>query len=334
MKAYLPKFNEQYKGKQSIEIELFNEEPLTTKYARYNQSGEVCYCMADSTQANQKTKNGWQKVNCDTFKCQYRQRNEQGKCACNRIGWLKFIIPSVCKDRIFLMRITGQTSINRLDDYFNLQRAQGNSLKGRYTLFLKQEEQSNSLGKTFNNYVLDILKQEDFIFQNTIPENTEKPKELSTKNDQNVNNEVVNSNTTTSKVENIAEFKELPKEEITTKSKKATAKTTKSKAKKVEDIKKETEKQESKDNTENPYKDCYQLFETYNKEIAGRTYLIAKFVDMKDKIYDVAIRPDDALELEQCELGTAVRLKLQDIKGQLFAIKLEFVEKMLKKVAA
>ena len=85
MQQYLQKFNELHKGKQSIEIELFNDEPLTTKYARYNQSGEVCYCMADSTQANQKTKNGWQKINCDTFNCQYRQKNEQGKCACNRI---------------------------------------------------------------------------------------------------------------------------------------------------------------------------------------------------------------------------------------------------------
>ena len=343
MQAYLQKFNEQYKGKQSIEIELFNEEPLTTKYARYNQSGEVCYCMSDSTEANQKTKNGWQKVNCDTFKCQYRQRNEQGKCACNRRGWLKFIIPSICKDRIFLMRITGQTSINRLDDYFNLQRAQGNSLKGRYTLFLKQEEQSNSLGKTFNNYVLDILKKEDFISQNTIPENTEKPKELSTKNDQNVNNAVENSNVIPLNVETSKEIVkptekiETPKEETTTKAtKKTTTKTTKSKAKKTDDSKKSTEKQENAEdkNTESPYADCYQLLETYNKEIACKNYLIAKFVDMKDKIYDVAVRPDDAIELEQCELGTAVRLKLQEIKGQLFAIQLEFVEKLLKKVAA
>lgn len=38
------------------------------------------------------------------------------------------------------MRITGQTSIYRLDDYFNLQKAQANSIKGRYTLFLKQEK--------------------------------------------------------------------------------------------------------------------------------------------------------------------------------------------------
>ena len=339
MQAYLKKFNEQYKGKQSIEIQLFSEDPLTTKYARYNQSGEVCYCMSDSTEANQKTKNGWQKINCDTYNCQYRQKNEQGKCACNRIGWLKFIIPSICKDRIFLMRITGQTSINRLNDYFNLQRAQGNSLKGHYTLFLKQEEQSNSLGKTFNNYVLDILKKEDFISLNTIPENTENPKGLSTKNDQNVNNTVENSNVIPLNVETLKEDVkptekiEIPKEETTTK---ATKKTTKLRTKKTDESKKDTEKQENAEDktTESPYADCYQLLETYNKEIASKNYLIAKFVDMKDKIYDVAVRPDDAIELEQCELGTAVRLKLQEIKGQLFAIQLEFVEKLLKKVAA
>lgn len=258
-------------------------------------------------------------------------------------GWLKFLIPSVCRDRIFLMRITGQTSINRLDDYFNLQRAQGNTIKGHYTLFLKQEEQSNSLGKTFNNYVLDILKKEDFISQNTIPKNIEKPKELSTDNDQNVNNEAVKPSTTESKIEKTQEVVtpsktiETPKEKATAKAtKKATTKTTKAKTKKDENIKIEPKEQEQKEDTkqDNPFKDCYQLLETYNKIIAGRDYLIAKFVDMKDKIYDVAIRPDDAIELEQCELGTAVRLNMQDIKGQLFALKLEFVEKLLKKVAA
>lgn len=262
-------------------------------------------------------------------------------------GWLKFLIPSVCTDRIFLMRITGQTSINRLDDYFNLQRAQGNLIKGRYTLFLKQEEQSNSLGKTFNNYVLDILKKEDFISQNINSKIQEKSNELSTENGQNVNNTVEKSNTPPVKKETIkedsklvenTEIVETPKEGKTTKAtKKGNTKTTKSKAKKQDDSKKDTEKQDTEEQnktTDNPYADCYQLLETYNKLIAGRNYLIAKFVDMKDKIYDVAIRPDDALELTECELGTAVRLDIQDIKGQLFALKLEFVEKLLKKVAA
>lgn len=37
MQEYLEKFNKQYKGKKSIDIQIFNEEPLTIKYARFNQ---------------------------------------------------------------------------------------------------------------------------------------------------------------------------------------------------------------------------------------------------------------------------------------------------------
>lgn len=162
MQKFLEKFNEQYKGKQYIEIEFCNDEPLTKKYVRYNQSGEVCSCLEGNNTANQKTKNGWQPVECNS-QCQYRQKNEQGKSACNRIAWLKFFIPSICKDRIWLMRITGQTSINRLDAYINLQKAQGNSLKGRYILFLKQEEQTSQFTcQNFNNYILDIIKKEAY----------------------------------------------------------------------------------------------------------------------------------------------------------------------------
>lgn len=348
MQTYLQKFNKLYKGKQSVDIEFFNEDPLTMKYARYNQSGEVCYCMTNSNQANQKTKNGWQPVQCNS-NCQYRQKNEKGKSACNRIGWLKFLIPSVCKDRIFLMRITGQTSLNRLDDYFNLQRAQGNSIKGNYTLFLKQEEQSNSLGKTFNNYVLDILKKEDFNSTKSIPEKTEKPMELSTVNDQNVNNKVVNSNTTHPKVETTQdvviaqETIETQKEETTTKTtkktttKEATKKETKSKSKKAEDKPKDTKVQEKTEDTsaeDDNLKNCYALLNTFNEKIADRNYLIGEFADMKDQISNIVIRPEDATELAKCDLGTFVRLDVSEIKGRKFAVKLEFIEKTLKKVAA
>lgn len=100
MQPYLEKFNKLYKGNKSIDIELFTEDPLSIKYARYNQSGEVCYCMEDSDMANQKTKNGWKQIQC-TEACQYRQKNEAGKCACNRIAWFKFFIPSISKDQIY-----------------------------------------------------------------------------------------------------------------------------------------------------------------------------------------------------------------------------------------
>lgn len=55
MKIYLDKFDKLVKGKQSIEIEFFNEEPLTKKYVRYNQSGAICHSLDGSNQATMKT---------------------------------------------------------------------------------------------------------------------------------------------------------------------------------------------------------------------------------------------------------------------------------------
>ena len=57
-------------------------------------------------------------------------------------------MPKICTDRIWLMKITGQTSISRLQDYFKLQQVRGESLKGHYTLFLKQEEVNDYTGKS------------------------------------------------------------------------------------------------------------------------------------------------------------------------------------------
>jgi hypothetical protein len=338
MQAYLNKFDELYKGKQSIDIAFFNEQPLTMKYARYNQSGEVCYCMTNSNTANQKTKNGWQAIQCNSD-CQYRQKNEYGKAACNRIGWLKFLIPSVCKDRIFLMRITGQTSLNRLDDYFNLQKAQGNSIKGNYTIFLKQEEQSNSLGKTFNNYVLDILKKEDFISTKQIPKTNEKPKELSTKNDQSVNNNVIKEEKNPSAINTIVTNKENEVKALkekttkkTTATKETTKQETKSKAKKSEVT--EAKEKTTAENNEVNLDNCYALLRTFTETLANKEYLIGEFADMKDQISNIVIRPEDATELAECDLGTFVKLDVAEIKGRKFAMKLEFIEKTLKKVAA
>ncbi len=61
---------------------------------------------------------------------------------------------------------------------------------------------------------------------------------------------------------------------------------------------------------------------------------MGQFTDMKDNVSDIAIRPEDAEELEKCDLGTFVRLKVSEIKGIKFAIKLEYIDQRLKKVAA
>lgn len=316
MKRYLEEFDKQYKGKKYIEIEFCNDEPLTKKYVRYNQSGEVCSCFEGNTTANQKTKNGVQQVECGP-ECQYRQKNEQGKTACNRIGWLKFFIPSICNDRIWLMRITGQTSINRLDSYINLQKAQGNSLKGRYILFLKQEEQTSQItGQSFNNYILDILKKEDFESSKKISQTQKNSNELSTTNTQNVNNKV-------EKQEN----------------KTTTKKTTKSKTKKSEE-KQETQPQETQiKNTNDDLNNCYALLRTFNDTLTSKNgekkqYLIAEVADMDDKVSNIVIRPEYANELLECDLGTAIKLDIKEIADRKFAMKLEFIEKRLKNIAA
>lgn len=376
MEKYLQKFNELYKGKQSIDIEIFDKEPLSIKYARYNQSGEVCSCMENSEDAKLKVKNGWQNIKC-TENCQYRQRNEQGKAQCNRIAWLKFLIPSISKDRIFLMRITGQRAINRLKEYFNFQKEQQDSVKGQYTLFLRKEEQRNILGQTFNNYILDIMKK-DFNQVEKIPDNQENKQNVSTINTQNVNNTtaktqkvlpntVTETNTNNNSKEIITEKSNVAKtekeQEKNTESKKgkATAKK-KSKSKKsvenqeeiITENKEETTdkspQQTSNDNTQNSkntentediddVNKYFVLESTYTEMIADKQglekpYLIGKFHDYNENIIDIAIKPEDSEELQKCDIGTLVKIDIHEALNKKFAIKLEYVNKRLKKVAA
>ena len=345
MQPYIEKFNTLFKGKQSIDIEFFLEDPLTIKYVRYNQSGEVCRCPEGSNQATQKVKNGWQQIECSP-QCKYRQKNEDGKCACNRTGWLKFMIPSVCKDRIFLMKITSQTSINQLDDYITLQKLQGNSIKGIYTIFLYQKEQHNHLGQTFNNYLLDILKKEDFISNKPIPQVTQNQKELSTENTPNVNKNVQPQDSNSTTVTNTNQEKENNTTSTEKQEKKATSsnetkstttkKSTKSKTKKTDE--KQTKILEQTD-TE-PIKKCFSLLNSFYKTIKDKDgkekeYLVGEFVDIDDKIIHIFINPIYANELLECDLGTLVKLEdIREVGGKKFVMKLEFLDKMQKSKVA
>ena len=351
MQSYIEKFDKLFKGKQSIEIEFFCEEPLTKKYVRYNQSGEVCRCPENSNQATQKVKNGWQQIECKGPECQYRQKNEAGKCACNRIGWLKFLIPSISTDRIFLMKITGQTSINQLDNYIKLQKIQGKSIKGLYTLFLYQKEQTNSLCETHKNYLVDIVKKDEFDSNKPIPQNTQNEKELSTINTQNVNNkaekqkitQIAANKSTTSTIQKQTQNVETEKTadtKTTTKSETKTSakKETKSKSKK-DNAKSQDKVTETSEKTEKVDLDnCYALLRTFTKKIVyngqPKEYTMGEFADMNDKISEIAVKPEDANELLECDLGTFVRLEIKDVGNIKFAVNLEFIEKATKKIAA
>lgn len=346
MKSHLDKFNELYKGKQSIDILVFNEEPFTVKYSRYNKMGEACSCNIDSNTATEKTKNGWQKIECNS-NCPYRQKNESGKSACNKVGWFKFLVPSVCKDRIFLMKVTGQTSINTLQTYFDFIKLQGISAKGYYTLCLKQKTQTNSLGNTFNNYVLDILKKEDFIQTNQIPQTTE-------------NNEILSTGTTET-VDSVPTKQAENKEKTVvtqvdnhagTERKKATGKTkvlkdtTKKETSLVpEDTKVETKNEkgnsaeQTKETPKESFENVYGLIKTFYKKVKikdgdEKEYLVGEFADINDQMCQICIRPEDSEELANCELGTLVKMNIKQLGNVKFAIKLEYVQKLVKKNVA
>lgn len=326
MQKFLEKFDEQFKGKKYIEIEFYDDNPLSKKYVRFNQSGEVCKCFEGTTKGQQKVKNVWQSIECNE-QCQYRQKNDYGKSACNRIGWLKFFIPSICQDRIWLMKITGQTSINRIDGYINLQKAQGNSLNGRYILFLKQEQQTSKFtGQNYNNYVLDIVKKEDFIFSDQIPETTENQKILSTKSDENVNNNVEKEQAITQKATVTQNTEDAKSQE--SKSKKKSTSSAKSKNSKKSE-KKPTEK-DTNVQSQNDDDKTYVLLRTFNETIENKgqskEYLMGEFCNMEDKIFNIAIKPDFADELSKCELGTPVKLDVTEVNNMLFALNLQYIK--------
>jgi len=170
---------------------------------------------------------------------------------CNLEGTLKFLLPGISDDRIWLMKITGYKSIQRIQAYIQFQKELGNSLIGDYELFLNKETQVNKLGKVFNNYILDIMKSQQIISKKSIQSTQNISKELnqtnitnqnqlSTKNLQNVENKIQNSNIT----ENISDTKN--KSNITDveedKGTKTPKKTTRKKKEKVE-----TEQQEMKE---------------------------------------------------------------------------------------
>lgn len=162
MNFLLNRFDEKYPKQTFLNVTFFNEDPLTIRRIRYNQGGAVCYCMSGTTKGKQKVSNKWQDIECSS-NCKYCIKQEgASKPACNYEGTLKFMLPEISQDRIWIMKITGQQSISNLEEYIEFQKYLGNSLKGTYTIFLNQIEQTNFEGKKFNNFVIDIVKAEDF----------------------------------------------------------------------------------------------------------------------------------------------------------------------------
>lgn len=251
-----------------------------------------------------KRKNGWKRVKCLGSKCQYRQKKEVGPPDCRKVGWLKFLLPKIATDRIWLMKITSQQAIDALDDYFKLQREQENQIKGKYILFLKQVENSKD-GKTFNNYIVDILKKEDFISITNSPQKEENSQEKSTANEQIVNNDVENITQKTNETS-----KEEPKKKSTRKN-----------AKKVTKI----------EVSENPNIDkCYYFTnhhtEKFKKDGKLKEYFIGEFYDMTDKPVNFIVKPELIDEILECGIGSVFETEIQEFNNKKILTSFKFVQ--------
>ena len=327
MQFLLNKFNEKYPQQKKINIRFFDENPFSIRFARYNQGGNVCYCLEESIQAKEKTKNGWKSIECKED-CQYRAFNGTSRPACNREGTLKFLIPGVSTDRIFIMKITGQTSIDRISDYITLQKIQGKSIIGDYVLTLNQEEQLNRDGKIFNNYVLDIYKNEEIISQE-IPQTNQ------------ITVPTENKEKVVKPKEEIKVIKEDNKKQSTdtTKGKKETKVNTKISNESSKDNKENTNKIEEKSASKmDEFENYYVLIGTSKTNILkdGKPaeYTVGNFVNNNDELVDVIVPPGFKKELEECELGTVVELNLSKAGDKTFTTDIKFIQKQKKNVAA
>ena len=349
MQYILNRFDEKFRGMDSIPIRFFDEDPLSVKRVRYNTGGAVCYCLENQVYGKQKISKVWQQIECKED-CQYRISDNGFKPLCNCEGTLRFLIPEISTDRVWIMKITGQTSIKRLKEYINLQKQLGNSLIGDYTLFLREESQTNQQGKTFNNYILDIIKKEDFSSYNQIPNNQNnqvnqaKPVSQPVQKQEDVIKEVPKNNTIQKPVEQ-KQVTNVTKSVATnatkvTENKTVTNKTTKSKKK--EDVKKDEPKviEQPKDvaKTENKYENHYLLVDTsttiLNKAGKATEYLVGNFVNESDEITAVLIPPQFKDELLTCDTGTEVILDLVKAGDKTFTNSITYVQKCIKKSVA
>ena len=314
MNFLLNRFDEKYPKQTFLNVQFFDEDPLSIRKIRYNQGGAVCYCMAGTSKGKQKG---------------------ASKPACNYEGTLKFLLPEISQDRIWIMKITGQQSISNLEEYINFQRYLGNSLKGTYTIFLNQIEQTNSEGKKFNNFVIDIVKAEDF----------------NSNYQKNTNNSIVSTEsqkTVDNPIQNQAEIVKTTKKETNSQTKNTTKKSTKVNTDNVVPITEnekvdsqveqlQTTNEQNKQETETYKEHCFLYdteYKTFKKAGKDTEYLIAKVTDINDKTTDVIVKTEFRAEMEKCDIGTELIIELEKFKDNIISKHIEFVNIMPKKVAA
>lgn len=336
------RFNEKYPQKQLIHIRFFDENPYTVRRIRYNQSGAVCYCPYEESQGKQKVSGVWKPVECNE-ECKYRIVEEgKNKPACLFEGNLRFLLPEISQDRIWRMQIKGYQSIFAILEYLDFQRYLGKSLIGDYYLFLKKKKQTSKDGKSYENYILDIIRKEDFISTNDSLNNTQQ----STIQVQNVDNSieippVIENKNDSNNKETITETKNKEQTKAkTTKTKKTENKITSKKEDKTTVVENNVTNLENTENSnpDDKFKNYYLLLDKGYKTLinSGKPteYLVANFVDQYDNVKEVIIAPQFIDEISECDTGTNVILDLAVAGEKTFTKDIKFVKKIKNDVAA
>lgn len=316
------KFNKVFGEKPTkIKIRFFSENPFTIKNARYNQGGVACYCLLGEKNGKQKVKNKWEDKECLPT-CEHAISKNGQKPACVEEGVLKFLIPDISLDRVWILRIRGITVINKINNYIEYQRLIGNSIKGDFYLYLTKEKQTRAKdGYSFNNFVVKLLKEgEDEANSDVQTEDLiEKLEEKSTIVEQKVdkvfakNDSKQNKNSKTKK-ENKKEESKVEEQKIVSIAPIETAK-----------------------DGEYEMEDCY-CFLGYepiviNKNGQKLNYIQGNFMDMKDNPVSAIMNENLTNELKECDIGTVLELKFLEKLDKKWIVNCKFIQKCIKKVA-
>lgn len=311
MEHLAEKFNNLYKESKELNIYFQDENPYLEKRVRSNQGGTVCYCLLDQAKCKEKIGKQWFEKNCSEG-CEHRTASKGKKPACLIEGTLKFMIPEISSDRIWCLKTKSYYSRQNIKNYINFQKHLNNSLIGNYKLFLRPKEDTID-GKTFNNFVLDIVKIEDFISNSisnqeitnaTTPNNTQVAKtQLKEKKPKTTNKTTISTKLITSKEEPDVISIEIPKSE-------------KNKP------------------TEDDLKRYYVLIGTknvtLNKKGKPTKYLEAKLCDKDSKEISVIIHPKYAKDMALCELGSQFLMDIEKFGQRLIVNNCEYIIKQLK----
>lgn len=316
MNSLVEKFNQIYNNKPTkLKVKFFEDEPFTVRNARYNQGGIVCYCMQGQTKGKQKLKNVWQEKEC-LETCEYAISKNNQKPACSEEGTLKFLLPEISNDRVWLMKIRGITVIDKISNYISSQKLLGNSMVGEFYLYLKQEEHiRQSDGQKFTNYTIDILKTEN------LNESTQAQVE-------NIPEETVTQEKTNN---TLSDTKKEPKTKK--KSKKETPTQKEDADNKVVELNSNTT-YETVSEGEYSVDECYFYMSQEPLELINKgnklNYTLAKFIDSNDKEVSAIVNQKLASELSNCDLGTIVLIETIKKADYLWVTSFKYVQQMLK----